>query len=268
MNRDSLTLVTPLSRRAAYVLAVMLSACASQTPAPVSTPGASVPTLPAPAAAASAPPKPIAAATERAPVAPAPAVAALAAGQDAELAELRDMMKGRYSSKAQSQQDKEFLDIRLVMAPIWPERTDGHWLYVEQAAADKQDKPYRQRVYRLTRDGNQFVSAVYALPGNPLDYAGAWKSDKPLASLKPTDLQLRKGCEVYLTRTAGRDFVGASKGQACASDIRGAAHVTADVAITNTVLTTWDRGFNAAGKQVWGSTKGAYAFVKELAAMR
>jgi len=32
------------------------------------------------------------------------------------------------------------------MVQIWEERTDGYWLYVEQAIAGYQDKPYRQRI--------------------------------------------------------------------------------------------------------------------------
>jgi hypothetical protein len=30
-------------------------------------------------------------------------------------------------------------------------------------------------------------------------------------------------------------------------------------------LTTWDRGFDASGKQVWGSVKGAYEFKRRRA---
>ena len=54
-------------------------------------------------------------------------------------------MAGSYSSAAQSQSDSEYKNIVLHMKPIWMDRTDGRWLYVEQAMQEAADKPYRQR---------------------------------------------------------------------------------------------------------------------------
>jgi hypothetical protein len=34
------------------------------------------------------------------------------------------------------------------------------------------------------------------------------------------------------------------------------------VVLTPTGMETWDRGFDAANRQVWGATKGPYRFVK------
>ena len=69
---------------------------------------------------------------------------------------LAEWMSGSFSSAAQAADDPEnYFDIRLEMVPIWSERSDGPWLYVEQAAASALDRPYRQRVYHLveTEDG-------------------------------------------------------------------------------------------------------------------
>ncbi|HRW89883.1 MAG TPA: CpcT/CpeT family chromophore lyase, partial [Flavobacteriales bacterium] len=63
------------------------------------------------------------------------------------LAELASWMTGSFSSAAQAEADTNYYAIELEMARIWPERTDGVWLYVEQAVAAKKEKPYRQRVY-------------------------------------------------------------------------------------------------------------------------
>ena len=54
-------------------------------------------------------------------------------------------MTGSFSSEEQARSDADFYDIRLQMVRVWPERQDGCWLYVEQAAADSLDRPYRQR---------------------------------------------------------------------------------------------------------------------------
>jgi len=35
-----------------------------------------------------------------------------------------------------------------------------------------------------------------------------------------------------------------------------------EVVITETQMVSWDRGFDAGGKQVWGAEKGGYVFKK------
>jgi CpeT protein len=114
--------------------------------------------------------------------------------------ELATWMGDSFSSAAQHAADPDnFFDIRLQMAPIWQHRHDGPWLYVEQAAADRWERPYRQRVYHLfLRDDGALESAVYTLPGDPLRYAGAWRDVDPLANLEPDDLIMRNGCSIIL----------------------------------------------------------------------
>jgi hypothetical protein len=58
-------------------------------------------------------------------------------------------------------------------------------------------------------------------------------------------------------------MTGSTQGDGCASALRGAAYATSEVTLTAGELDSWDRGFDATGNQVWGSTKGAYRFVKE-----
>ena len=47
------------------------------------------------------------------------------------------------------------------------------------------------------------------------------------------------------------------------SDLQGAAYAVSEAIISPQGLLTWDRGFDAAGKQVWGATKGGYDFVRQ-----
>ncbi len=172
---------------------------------------------------------------------------------------------GSFSSAAQHQADPEnFFDIRLHMMPIWPARTDGPWIYVEQAAAEKLDQPYRQRVYRLCpRSDGTIESIVYELPGDPLRFAGAWRDPSILDRLTPDQLILREGCSLILRRTAAKCFVGRTAGQDCASTLRGAAYATSEATVTPDELITWDRGYDAEGRQVWGATKGGYVFRRQ-----
>ena len=81
-----------------------------------------------------------------------------------ELLKLAAYMEGSFSSEKQSIKDTNYFDIRLQMKRIWKDRTDGIWLYVEQAVSTAQQKPYRQRVYHVTQIGkNKFESAVYTM---------------------------------------------------------------------------------------------------------
>lgn len=176
---------------------------------------------------------------------------------------LVERMSGSFASTAQAASDKDYLDIRLEMAPIWTSRTDGRWLYVEQARADRLDKPYRQRVYRVHEGAQGLVSDVYTLPGNALDWAGAWKEPKRFDALDPARLEAREGCSIYLERRGGGAFAGSTRDRACPSELQGASYATSEVVITESMLESWDRGFDGDGKQVWGAVKGAYQFVKQ-----
>jgi hypothetical protein len=174
------------------------------------------------------------------------------------------MMAGSFGSHAQAQADPEFRDIRLHMAPIWPNQKGARWMYVEQAAAEALEKPYRQRVYRVwsERDGQgeRFISEVYELPGDPLAFAGAWHTPGKLDGVTPETLTKRDGCEVVLRRTAPGLYEGSTVDNRCASTLRGAAYATSKVRVEATGLTTWDQGFDANGVQVWGAVKGPYRF--------
>jgi CpeT protein len=170
------------------------------------------------------------------------------------------MMAGQYDSRDQAAADRDYFAISLAMVPIWPGRDDGQWLYVEQAMADTPDKPYRQRVYRVSNGaGGEVLSAVYTLD-EPARFVQGWRSGA-LAALRDDMLVLRAGCSVHLRRDGVR-WQGATHGRDCASDLRGASYATAEVQLEPGRMTSWDRGFDTAGMQVWGATRGAYVFVK------
>lgn len=180
-----------------------------------------------------------------------------------QLAELQDCMCGDFDNHEQYLADSRFFLIKLHVAPIWTGRSDGPWLYVEQAAADKPDRPYRQRIYHLRSVGKgRAESTIYAFREDPLQYAGAWKNPSMLANVTPDLLRRREGCTVHLTRQPDASWTGGTSGSGCASDIRGATYATTEVAVFADTLRSWDRGFDHDGKQVWGSTAGPYVFRK------
>ena len=170
------------------------------------------------------------------------------------------LMMGSFSSQAQAEADSDYFDIRLEMVPIWKDRSDGYWLYVEQAVATHRDEPYRQRVYHLVADGNGRIrSEVYSIPG-PDRFSGAWKRPSIMDALTPDSLQIRPGCAVILARKGFGVFEGSTVDSECISNLRGAVYATSEVRITPQELISWDRGFDESGNQVWGATEGGYVF--------
>lgn len=176
---------------------------------------------------------------------------------------LAEWMTGSFSSAAQSvDQPEDYFDIRLYMVPIWTDRADGPWLYVEQAAATNLARPYRQRVYHLVGTDLGVRSEVYTLPGDALKYAGFHATPEGFSAFGPDELTLRHGCSIQLV-DQGDTYTGATLGNGCASTLGGAAYATSEVSIAPEVITSWDRGFDSEGKQAWGAVKGPYIFLKE-----
>ena len=94
---------------------------------------------------------------------------------DKQLEELFNLMQGSFNSEIQAQQDSTYYNISLHMYPIWKDK--GNYLYVEQALNSMQDRPYRQRIYKVTRlNDNVFSSAIYTIPMDSL-WIGKWRYD-------------------------------------------------------------------------------------------
>jgi hypothetical protein len=181
---------------------------------------------------------------------------------DNDLNLLVQYMVGDFSSLEQSKRDSAFFDIRLHIRPIWNSDKGSHWLYVEQATAAAESKPYRQRIYKVEREGRKrFKSIVYTIP-DQAKWAGKYHTPEAFDAMKPSELSLREGCTVFLEKQKDGSFTGSTKGVGCESNLRGAKYATSTVTITNNMLLSWDQGFNEKGEQVWGATKGGYEFIK------
>ncbi len=171
-------------------------------------------------------------------------------------------MTGSFSSSAQAKTDSAFFDISLHMQPIWTDRKQGYWLYVEQAASSTPDKPYRQRVYHVEQiTKNVFKSSVYLIRDEKR-FVGQWRNPEAFNAITQQDLELKSGCAVILQMDMDGNFAGGTEGQGCESNLRGAQYATSKVTVTKDALISWDQGFDSSGKQVWGAVKGGYYFKK------
>ena len=175
-----------------------------------------------------------------------------------DLINLSNWMSGSFSSSNQSLQDSSFFDINLEMVRIWNDRTDAIWLYVEQASSKRLNSPYRQRVYRLTQEEDQFFSKVYELK-NKNDFIGAHNNTNLFNSIDINDLIERQGCTVTMYQN-DTHFTGTTKDKECKSLLFGASYATSEVEIFQDKILSWDRGYDSDGIQVWGSVDGPYIF--------
>ena len=73
---------------------------------------------------------------------------------------------------------------------------------------------------------------------------------------------IREGCEVYL-KWVDDHFEGSTLGEGCESTLGGASYATSEVYLGADLIESWDRGFDAAGVQVWGAEEGAYEFIRQ-----
>ena len=179
---------------------------------------------------------------------------------DVELDELFALMQGSFNSELQSQQDSTYYNISLHMYPIWEDK--GKFLYVEQAMNSYQNKPYRQRIYEVTRTNDSlFKSEVYTLKVDSL-WIGKWKTPAAFDSISKSDITLKNGCAVILSRIDKNHYRGETGENTCLSTLRGASYATSQVEIKEDKILSWDRGFDADGNHVWGAVKGGYIFDK------
>ena len=180
--------------------------------------------------------------------------------EDLHLNELIALMQGSFDSEIQSQVDSTYFNISLHMYPIWKDQ--GNFLYVEQALNSKQDKPYRQRIYEITRvNDSVFSSAIYTITADSL-WVGKWKTPTAFDSISKNDVTLKKGCEVLLQRVKPNYFAGKTGDKTCESTLYGASYATSQVEILEDKIISWDRGFDAEGNHIWGADKGGYIFNK------
>jgi hypothetical protein len=96
----------------------------------------------------------------------------------------------------------------------------------------------------------------------PLRFAGAWSDVSMLKNLTTDSLTEKPGCTMYLYKNNDGNFYGGTRENNCESNLKGASFATSEVTIYSNMLISWDRGWDANSKQVWGAEKGGYRFRK------
>ena len=173
---------------------------------------------------------------------------------------LADWLSGSFENATQADADPAFARLSLNSCRVWPDRTDGRWIYLEEAPADDLDRPTRREMRRIRIDDQAtLVSEVFAFPTGSTPPAGSWRHPENLDAVDPFLLLPNEGCTIHLTGT-GDAFRGETRGRGCQAPGRDATYVTSDVVISAAEISFWERGFNDLGDHVSGSEKGPILF--------
>ena len=130
------------------------------------------------------------------------------------------------------------------------------FLYQEQALGDRLNQPYRQRFLQISANGQTVVSQSYK-PQNPQDWINSCNQSAPQL-VKSEDLG-ESVCSVYLKPLIAV-YVGNTPTSGCPANVRGAVKITNTIVLHADGMDTYDRGFDAAGNQVWGANDESYQF--------
>ena len=176
-----------------------------------------------------------------------------------------EWLTGRFDSVAQAMRQPSYFEIQLLGCEAKAEGLGDRVLYIEQAVVESADQPYRQRLYNIDAQINEMgeievISTIYSLT-LPDAYIGLC-SDTNVSTLSPSSYELREGCEVYL-KWMDDHFEGSTRGEGCLSELNGASYATSEVYLSDNLIRSWDRGYNAEGEQMWGAVDGAYEFIRQ-----
>ena len=149
-------------------------------------------------------------------------------------------------------QDAGEVDLSALRVPA------GQGLFVVVRAGSAVDPAEREGPSEVARSSQQETSPLDEIAA--LRFAGEWRNPQPLATLNPDSVIPREGCAVLLRREGPALFVGSTMGRECTRSLQGATYATTDARISENRFDSWDRGFNQADEQVWGSTSGGYVF--------
>ena len=172
---------------------------------------------------------------------------------------------GSFSSEAQHRADPRYDWAEARVVRIWPERTDGIWLYQEQAIVNREGlspdearrKPYFQFVARVTELAPGVLRRDNFRVLDGAKWLGLVAGDPRAAQLTTADLA-PASCHNRIEKVAIGVYMGRT--ESCANSYKGATWMQSLSVTSRAEYVNWDRGFDAAGNRVWGPEAGGYVF--------
>ncbi len=153
------------------------------------------------------------------------------------------------------------VNIGLQILPIWQDRIDGEWLYIESRIIDSPNKPFRQRILQLVATPNGLIRLYsYTIP-RASDFAGAYYFPQVLASLTQSQLSISNNCELLIELKVTSTFVGETDVDSCITH-QGMPLMTTFFAVSEVNMSFLDGGYDKFGNLVPGRLDIPITFLK------
>jgi len=173
---------------------------------------------------------------------------------------LKQWLVGVHRSTNDVIQGRE-VNIGLQVLPIWQDRIDGEWLYVEGRVIDSPRKPFRQRILQLVATPNGLIRLYsYSIP-RASDFAGAYYSPQVLTSLTQSQLSISNNCELLIELKVTNTFVGETDAASCMMK-SGIPFMTSFFAVSAVNISFLDGGYDKFDKLVSGRLDVPVTFLK------
>jgi hypothetical protein len=180
-----------------------------------------------------------------------------------QLLTLGNYLAGEFDNREQALAEPAwFVHLRLWHTPVALFETDSVTLFAEQANIVDLDKPYRQRIIRITQvdDIKSPLQVQYYALKNFSSLVGAGRDPSRLQKLTPEDLELLPGCvlevEVKELPHQHLQFIATPvPGSVCSFIYNGnTVQVSLGFEVTQEELKTYDKGIDPdTGRATWGA---------------
>ncbi|NEP17414.1 MAG: chorismate mutase [Leptolyngbya sp. SIO4C1] len=170
-------------------------------------------------------------------------------------------LEGVMTTAEQAAVDPNFVSVRMTTCRVTvpdatPDAANSIYLYQEQALSNNLAEPYRQRFLQIVPGEDQRIESRSFKPESPEPWVGLCdRADRQV----PTAALGELICTVAL-RESVLGYVGSTPAAGCPASFRGAASITNVVVLHDDGMDTWDRGFDAAGEQLWGADGEPYRY--------
>lgn len=164
------------------------------------------------------------------------------------------LLAGNFSNEQQyARHPNKVPLLRFYYRPIWENRSNGLWLYVESEQSKDSGENWMladQVVVRYYLEEGSIKSEQYSFADGS-DYAGAWKTPEKLNDVVLKDLKKRLDCPLEFRPAAKRSYTGVMAN--CADPTKTADFTTTEIDISKAGMKVLRRGFDERGEIIWES---------------
>jgi CpeT/CpcT family (DUF1001) len=183
---------------------------------------------------------------------------------DADTPQLAQWLVGEFDNKAQSMEDPAwYVPLRLWHRPL-PHRIQGKLaVFAEQSNFLELEKPYRQRILALEKEGDRLAVQFWAFK-DPAKFRGAGANPSLLIEAIESALEPLPGCRLNVEFTGERYRAKPEPEARCCFNYDGKMRqVVLGFEASETQFLSYDRGVDPeTGQSLWGAMMGPYRHQK------